>query len=186
LLELTGFADKSADKLLLGIEAAKSRPLDRLIFALGMRFVGESTARTLVMRIGDISKLEVTSVGDLEVLPDVGPRVALAISEYFASPQWRRIKLKLEQAGIALAGTSLKAVSNRLAGKTIVLTGGLNRYTRDEAERLILSHGGRAASSVSKKTDYVVAGEGAGSKLEKALSLGIPVLSEEEFAELIS
>lgn len=186
LLELTGFADKSADKLLLGIEAAKSRPLDRLIFALGMRFVGESTARTLAMRIGDISKLEVTSVGDLEVLPDVGPRVALAISEYFASPQWRRIKLKLEQAGIALAGTSLKAVSNRLAGKTIVLTGGLNRYTRDEAERLILSHGGRAASSVSKKTDYVVAGEGAGSKLEKALSLGIPVLSEEEFAELIS
>ncbi|MEK7705905.1 MAG: NAD-dependent DNA ligase LigA, partial [Myxococcota bacterium] len=182
LLALERFADKSADNLLASIEASKERPLARLLFALGVRHVGEHVARLVAEGMGTLARLRQASAEALEELHGVGPEVAAAIAAYFSAPQHQALVDDLLALGLRPVETTTVPVSTALAGKTVVVTGTLRGMTREEAHARIRRHGGRAASSVSKKTDFVVAGESPGSKLEKARALGIEVLTEDEFA----
>jgi DNA ligase (NAD+) len=185
LVSLERFAEKSAANLLAAIEQSKTRPLDRLIFALGVRFVGEGTARTLTVRMGSLDRLAAARESELQGIPEVGPRVAKAIVDYFASPQAKTVLKKLKAAGVRMEADASAERSDKLAGKTFVITGSLTSMSRDQAESLIVAHGGRASGSVSKKTDFVVVGENPGSKYDKARELGIKTLHEEDFLKMI-
>ncbi len=184
LAGLERMADKSAGNLAAAIAASRTRPLDRLLFALGIRHVGEHVARVLVEALLSIEALMSATPESLMQIHEVGPQVAESVSRFFATPENRMEIERLRQAGVEMR--PLAAVkSSRLAGKTVVLTGALAAFTREEAEQAVIAQGGRPASSVSKKTAFVVAGEAPGSKLDKARELGIPVLSEDEFKEMI-
>ncbi len=186
LLELERFADKSAKKLLTAIQSAKHRPLAKLIFALGIRFVGEETARALAQHYGSLEKLSRAGREDLESIPEIGPRVAEAIRDFFADVRTAELLRQLVRANVdtELAESERRGV--KFTGMTFVLTGSLNSITREQAENAIFSNGGKTSGSVSKKTTYVVVGESPGSKYEKAVALGIPILSEKEFLNMIS
>ncbi|MBI5059179.1 NAD-dependent DNA ligase LigA [candidate division KSB1 bacterium] len=186
LLELEGFAEKSAVALVAGIDRSRDRSLPRLVFGLGIRFVGEETARMLATRLGSLDRIAAATEAELTEIPEVGPRVAQAIREYFDSATSRAVLRKLHQAGVAGKSADAVAVSDHLAGKSFVLTGGLSTMTREAAEAAVIAAGGKTSSSVSKKTSYVVAGESPGSKLAKARELGVTVLSEAEFVALLS
>ncbi|MBN2355364.1 NAD-dependent DNA ligase LigA [candidate division KSB1 bacterium] len=185
LAGLERMAEKSAANIIEAIEASKRRSLDRILFALGIRFVGEHVARVLVKAFGSLDALIQATPEQLESIHEIGPQVARSVVAFFSSPENRRIISRLQQGGVTIAPVQTKQ-SNHLAGKTFVFTGTLSSLTRDEAERLVEGLGGRAASSVSKNTDYVVAGEAAGSKLQKANELGIEVLTEQEFNDMIN
>ena len=174
---------KSAQNAVDAIERSKGNDLSRLLCALGIRQIGAKAARVLAQRFGSMDALMNASVEELTAVDDIGAVTAQFLRDWFASEQARDLIARLKAAGVNM--TSTEAPQDlRFAGKTFVLTGSLTRFTRDEAEALITSHGGKAAGSVSKKTSYVVAGESAGSKLRKAQELGIPVLSEEAFLAL--
>ena len=174
---------KSAQNAVDAIERSKGNDLSRLLCALGIRQIGAKAARVLAQRFGSMDALMNASVEELTAVDDIGAVTAQFLRDWFASEQARDLIARLKAAGVNM--TSTEAPQDlRFAGKTFVLTGSLTHFTRDEAEALITSHGGKAAGSVSKKTSYVVAGEAAGSKLRKAQELGIPVLSEEEFLAL--
>src|SRR6476661_8634167 len=177
LLSLERMGEKSADNVLREIENSKKLPLERVIYGLGIRFVGERTAQFLAEHFGDISALEKAGEEELQQVEEVGPRIAKSIVEFFAEPKNRELVEELRSAGLTLKGKK-KERGTKLAGKTFVLTGTLANYTRDEAKKLIEDAGGKVAGSVSKKTDYVVAGTDAGSKLDKAKELGVPVINE--------
>jgi DNA ligase (NAD+) len=186
LAGLERMAEKSAQNLLDAIEASKDRPLDHVLLALGIRNVGAHVADLLASHYGEVDAIMSASAEELEQIPEVGPVVAESVVEFFRDPANRKIIERLKAAGVkALAeGAAPKPKGDKLAGKTFVFTGTLEQMTRDEAEEKVRRLGGRAASSVSKKTDYVVAGPGAGSKLAKAESLGVAVINEEEFLEM--
>jgi DNA ligase (NAD+) len=188
LLALERMGEKSVDNLLAAIEASKSQPAWRLLTALNILHVGQTTARLLIRRFGTLDALAEQSEQALAEVEGIGPVIAHSVYAFFHSEVGRRILKELRDCGLNF-GTPLPqrepTPAGPLAGKTIVLTGALSRLTRDEAQELIVSHGGKAAGSVSKKTDFVVAGEAAGSKLDKARELGIPVLSEQEFLRMI-
>ncbi|MBU1985243.1 NAD-dependent DNA ligase LigA, partial [bacterium] len=185
LIGLERFADKSAQNLLAGLEKAKEQPLERLIYALGIRFVGEGTARMLAIRLGSLDALVEASVDRLQQIPEVGPRVAQTIVEFFRSPRNQKLLRKLRVAGLRFKTVGTSAPSDRLSGKTFVITGSLSSMSREQAEQAIVRHGGRATKSVSKKTDYLVVGENPGSKYDTARELEVPILGEEEFIRLI-
>ncbi len=179
LASLERMAEKSATNLLTAIEKSKATTLTRFIFALGIRNVGEATAKDLARHFGSLEALQSADEVDLMRVPDVGPVVAQSISQFFAEPHNLEVVRKLRDAGVAwqdLAG--VQHADGRLAGKTLVLTGTLPTLTRDTAKEMIESAGGRVSGSVSKKTDYVVAGVEAGSKLDKARALGVEILDE--------
>lgn len=184
LLTLERMADKSAANLLSAIAAAKQPPLDRLIFALGIRHVGEQTAKRLAAAFGSLEALAAAPAESLQTLRDVGPEVAQSIVDFFSEPANRRVVDKLRAAGVVPRQSAPPAAAP-LAGKTFVFTGTLTRMGRSEAQRLVETLGGSATATVGKATDYVVAGEAAGSKLEKAKKAGIPILDEEAFLNLI-
>lgn len=184
LLELEGFADKSAENLLASIERSKRVTLDRFIYALGIRNVGEHVARVLAERFGSLDSLERAGYDDLLSIRDVGPEVAKSVSAFFGDAKNQRLLEKLIELGIDIEETEARTGAGPLEEKTFVFTGTMERLTRVEAKRIVESLGGRVSSSVSGKTDYIVAGSDAGSKLEKARSLGVRVLTEEEFEEL--
>jgi DNA ligase (NAD+) len=184
LLALERMGDKSAQNLLDEIERSKGLPLERVIYGLGIRFVGERTAQFLAEHFGSIDALMDAGAAELEQVEEVGPRIAGSIVEFFKEPRNRELVAELRAAGLKLAGQK-KQRGTHLAGKTFVLTGSLASYTRENAKRLIEAAGGRVASSVSKKTDYVVAGADSGSKLDKARELGIEVIDEKKMEELI-
>ena len=165
-------------------EQSKTNELSRLIYAIGIRMVGERAAKLLADRFHKIKALMNATADELMEVPEVGPRVAESITFYFSVPANRDRIDKMLRLGVAPKHVAT-ATGNRLAGKTVVVTGTLTRFSRDEIHRIIEREGGKAAGSVSAKTSYVVAGESAGSKLDKAKSLGVPVLSEEEFVALI-
>ena len=182
--ELPGQGKKSAANLEAAIEASKQNDLSRLLCALGIRQVGSKAAKVLAGTFGSLDALQNASLEDLTAVPDIGETTAQNILDYFASPQSQDLIERLREAKVNFLSTN-QITDTRFAGKTFVLTGALSLFTREEATEKIESFGGKAASSVSKKTTYVVAGENAGSKLKKANELGIPVLSEQEFLELL-
>jgi DNA ligase (NAD+) len=186
LLELERVGEKSGQNLLDGIEASKQRGLARLLAGLAIPHVGEAVADLLAKAFGDIDSLMNASVDELNKVEGIGPIMAQDIHAYFHDPVHRHMIDELRKAGVKLAEEKkAKPAGADLSGKTFVVTGTLQKYEREEIEALIRDLGGKAAGSVSKKTDYLIAGDKAGSKLDKAKELGVPVLTEEEFDKLI-
>jgi len=183
LLSLERMGDKSAQNVLDEIEASKKLPLERVIYGLGIRMVGERTAQFLAEHFGSMDDLMNASEEELQKVTEVGPRIANSIVEFFREPSNRKLIDRLRASGLTFTGKK-KERGTKLAGKTFVLTGTLTR-PRDVVKKMLEDAGGRVAGSVSKKTDYVVAGADAGSKLDKANELGVRVISEKEMEELL-
>jgi DNA ligase (NAD+) len=183
-MQFERMGDKLADNLLSAIENSKERPLSRFIFALGIRHVGEHTAKLLASAFGSVANLEKATEEELLSIREIGPQVAGSITTFFRNRSNIEVIERMFAAGVR-PSVEEKKVGGRFTGKTFVFTGALSRFSRDEAKRFVEDEGGHAAGSVSKKTDYVVAGEEAGSKLEKARQLGVTVLSEEEFLKMM-
>ena len=182
--ELERMGKKSAQNLLSAIEKSKSQDLSRLLFAFGIRQVGQKAGKILAQSFGSLDNLQSATVEELTQVDDIGAITAQSIVDWFASPQSQHLIARLKEAGVNMQAEQ-KGEDQRFAGKTFVLTGTLDRFTRAEATKMIEDRGGKAAGSVSKKTTYVVAGEAAGSKLRKAQELGVPVLTQEEFLALM-
>lgn len=184
LLSLERIGKKSAANLLEEIERSKKLPLERVIYGLGIRFVGERTAELLAEHFGSMDALMSASLDELQQVNEVGPRVGQAIYEFFEESANRELVERLRQAGLTFKGQR-KQRGTQLAGKAFVLTGTLPNLTRDQAKKMIEDAGGKVSVSVSKKTDYVLAGEEAGSKLDKAKELGVKIIDEPGLVELI-
>jgi DNA ligase (NAD+) len=183
--DLERMAEKSAQNLLDEIAASKKQPLSRLIYALGMRFVGERTGQLLAENFGSLEELEEAKPEALEKVTEVGPKVSESIVEFFSEPANRKLIKKLHAAGVRPTAEKREIKSQKFAGKSFVFTGALEHRSREEAGELVQQHGGKLSGSVSKKTDYVVVGADPGSKYDKAKELGVAVLSESEFEKLI-
>jgi DNA ligase (NAD+) len=184
LLSLERMGDKSAQNVLNEIDRSRKLPLERVIYGLGIRFVGERTAQFLAEHFGSLDEIVKAGEEELQQVEEVGPRIAKSIVEFFAEPKNRELVDELRAAGLTLKGKK-KERGTKLAGKTFVLTGTLANYSRDDAKKMIEDAGGKVTGSVSKKTDYVVAGVDAGSKLDKANDLGVPVIGESEMEKLL-
>jgi len=175
----------AAKKLLAAIESSKRQDVSRLIYGLGIRQVGAKTGKVLAGAFGSLDGLMQATEEELTQIPDVGAVTAASIVHWFAQPQSQHIIQRLREAGVNFE--SKRVITDaRFAGMTFVLTGALSKFTREEATEKIELFGGKASGSVSKKTSYVVVGENAGSKERKARELGIPILSEDQFLEMIS
>ena len=188
LVVLDRFANRSANRILDGIEASKAVPFERVLFALSIPYVGETTAKKIARTVGDIDRLMAMTAEELTQIEDVGTRIADSIVEYFSVEENREIVERLRAAGLqfAVAEDVTEGRSDKLQGKSIVISGTFTHHSRDEYKALIEKHGGKNVGSISKKTDYVLAGENMGpSKLEKANSLGIKIINEDEFLGLI-
>lgn len=182
LMELERMGKKSAENLLTNIEASKSRGLARFLNAISIRHVGARVATVLASHFGSLAALEAASEEELSDINEIGPVIAHSVHEYLHSEAGKHLLRELREAGIdTTAPRDAEGGDGKLAGKSVVVTGTLANYTREQIEELITRQGGRAASSVSKSTDFVVAGEKAGSKLEKAQKLGVPILTEVQF-----
>ena len=181
---LDRMGEKSAQNLMTAIEKSKEAGLARLLCAFGIRQVGQKAAKTLAMHFSDLDEVMAAGKEKLTAIPDIGAITAGFITEWFSLEQSKHQIRLLREAGVSFQSKE-ELLDNRFAGKTFVLTGTLQNYTRDEASAVIEKYGGKASGSVSKKTSYVLAGENAGSKLTKAQELGIPVISEEEFAHMV-
>ena len=187
LLQLERMGEKSVDNLLAGIEQSKQQPLARLVAALNIRHVGTNTADLLAQHFATMDALLAADEAALQEVEGIGPEVSASLRQWFDSETGRRTIAELKAVGVKMSQPQARrrGAGGTLAGKTVVVTGTLSKYSRSEAETLIKDHGGKATGSVSKNTDYVVAGESPGSKLDKARALGIPVLSEAEFEGLL-
>lgn len=184
LLSLERIGKKSADNLLREIDASKKLPLERVILGLGIRFVGERTAELLAEHFGSMDTFMNAGFDELQQVTEVGPRVGEAITEFFSEPRNRELVERLRKAGLRFEGEK-KERGTKLAGKTFVLTGTLPNLSRDEAKKMIEDAGGKVSGSVSKKTDYVLAGSDPGSKLDKARDLKVAVIDEDGFRSLL-
>jgi DNA ligase (NAD+) len=185
LLKLERVGEKSARKLLANIEKAKTTPLPLLLFGLGIRHVGFETAGLLADHFGSVDALARASVDELASVPTIGPKTAESVYQYFHDEQNRALIEKLRAAGVRLEAAGPAGREGPLQGLTIVVTGTLSRWSRNEVESTIRRLGGAVGSSVTKKTDYVVAGENPGSKLARAEQYGVTVLDEEAFVRLL-
>jgi DNA ligase (NAD+) len=187
LLPLERMGEKSVDNLLKGIEESKTRPLWRLLTALSIPHVGSRTAQILADHFGTLDALRSASVEELAEVHEIGPVIAESVHRFFQSDAGREIIEELRGFGLNFGAPkpARETVHGTLAGKTVVVTGSLVRFTRESINEYIHTHGGKPAGSVSKLTHYVVAGEKAGSKLDKAKKLGVPVLTEDEFVKLV-
>jgi len=185
LAGLERLAQKSATNLYNAIQGSKERGLSRLLFALGIRYVGEHVAAIVAQHYGSMDRLEQAPEAELAGIYGIGPRIAQSVALYFRQPENRRQIERLREEGVSMQEAGVTAGPRHLAGKTFVLTGGLETLTRDEAKELIAQAGGRVTSSVSKKTDYVVIGKDPGSKFDDAKRLGVPTLDEAAFMRLI-
>jgi DNA ligase (NAD+) len=178
-------AEKSAQNLLDELVASKKLSLSRLIYALGIRFVGERTAQLLAEHFGSLDALKDATEEQLIEVAEVGPKIAASIAEFFSEAANKKLVKRLVEAGLAVKETRKEPKDTRLTGKTFVFTGELEKYSREQAGELVTSHGGKVTSSVSKKTDYVVVGSEPGSKYDKAKALGVTILDEAAFVKLI-
>ncbi len=184
LVGLERFAEKSAQNLIDAIEKAKNNPLDKLLCGLGIRLIGARGAKAIASHFGDIDSIMSASVEEVSQIPDVGEKMAESLVHYFGEPETKELIQRMKDAGVNMVAE--KTVSGGIfEGKTFVLTGTLPTLKRAEAQKMIEDNGGKVSGSVSKKTDFVLAGSEAGSKLEKAESLGIKVISEDEFLKML-
>ena len=188
LLTLDRFADRSAQRVIQGIEESKKTPFERVIFALSIPYVGETGAKKLARASLNIDNLMSMTVEQLTEIDDIGERIATSITDYFANEINRSIIERLRMAGLQMAVERNESeTSTKLAGKTIVISGTFTFNSRDRYKELIELNGGKNSGSISKKTDYLLAGDNMGpSKLEKATSLGISIINENQFLEMIS
>ncbi|MCU0641593.1 MAG: NAD-dependent DNA ligase LigA [Candidatus Margulisbacteria bacterium] len=184
IMKLERMADKSAQNVINSIKASLDRPLERLIYALGIRLIGRRTAQLLADHYHDIDSLAGAQEDELSKIHEIGPKVAASIVTFFKQKGNRELIAKLKRAGVRVKGQGSRVIGP-LSGKTFVFTGGLANYTRTSAEELVRKLGGSASGSVSKQTDYVVAGTDPGSKYEKARKLGVTILTEKEFEQLV-
>ncbi|MGB7496994.1 MAG: NAD-dependent DNA ligase LigA [Candidatus Acidiferrum sp.] len=182
---LDRMGEKSAQNLINEIEGSKKQPLDRLIYALGIQFVGERTGQLLAQHFSSVDELAKATTEQLKNVPEVGPKVASSITEFFSEPDNRNLIKRLNKAGVHPKAEKREVKSQKLAGKSFVFTGGLANRSREEAGELVLQHGGKVSGSVSKKTDYVVVGTDPGSKYDKAKELGVAILTESDFEKLL-
>lgn len=189
LLKLEGFGPRSAERVIEGVEASKSVGFERVLYALSIPFVGETTAKKIARTVKSLDNLMAMSPEQLESIEDVGKKIAVSIAGYFASPDKREIIERLRRAGVTLAideEEDAEGKTDLLAGKTFVISGVFARHSRDEYKAMIERNGGKNVGSISKKTDYLLAGENMGpAKLEKARSLGIPIIDEDAFLGMI-
>lgn len=187
LLQLDRMAEKSANNLLLGLKASKEVPFERVLFALGIRYVGETVAKKLVKHFKSLERIKEATELELMLVDEIGGRIAQSVRNYFENPKNIELIERLKQAGIQFESEVKEAASTKFEGKSFVVSGVFNAFSRDELKALIEDNGGKNVSSISKKTDYVIAGENMGlSKLEKATALNIPILSEDEFVKLLN
>lgn len=184
IAEMDKMGKKSAENLKKAIEKSKENDLSKLVFALGIRHVGAKAAKLLSDNFIDIDSIMNSSAEDISKIDGFGLVMAQSVVDFMSMPQSQKLIADLKAAGVNMKAEDTH-IDNRFSGKTFVLTGTLTKYTRSEASRIIENYGGKASSSVSKKTDYVLAGEAAGSKLAKATGLGIKIINEDEFAEMI-
>jgi DNA ligase (NAD+) len=184
---LERFAEKSASNLIRSIRDSLEVPWDRVLFALGIRFVGETVARKLARQFPSLKQLKEASLDDLLAAEEVGEKIAASILQYFIEPHNLQLLEKLEAAGVRLSSEESDSPSgNKLQGLTFVISGSFEKHSRDELKQLIEANGGKNAGSVSSKTSYLLGGEGIGpSKMQKVMELGIPVISEEEFLAML-
>ncbi|HEX3006593.1 MAG TPA: NAD-dependent DNA ligase LigA [Bacteroidales bacterium] len=188
ILQLERFASKSADNLIKSIEASKQVPFPRVLYAIGIRFVGETVAKKLALHFKHMKALSEAPLEQLLEVEEIGDRIALSVLDYFKNPKHQQILKDLEEAGVqlSLSEDAIKLTSEKLVGSTIVVTGTYQGFSRDQIKTLIEKHGGKTASGVSAKTTYLLAGEKPGpDKIQKAQKLGIRIISEEEFLKLI-
>jgi DNA ligase (NAD+) len=178
--------EKSAQNLLDEIAASKKNSLARLIYALGIRFVGERTAQLLAEHFGSLDAIAKASLDELTEVTEIGPKVAASIVEFFSERANQELPRKLKSAGLNLKEERKAPKDTRLAGKSFVFTGALSRHSREEAGALVAEHGGKVVSAVSKNTDYVVVGADPGSKYDKARTLGVKILDEDAFEKLVA
>jgi DNA ligase (NAD+) len=182
---LERMAEKSGQNLLAAIEASKQRELRRLLFGLGIRFVGERVAAILARHFGSLERLGRATAEEIDDLYEIGPVVASSVRDWFAQPPNQRLVERLRAAGVQTEQAVSEGGGDALSGRLFVLTGGLESMTREQAKAAIEAHGGRVTSSVSKKTAYVVFGKDPGSKLDKARTLGVECLDEAAFKRLL-
>lgn len=189
LMTIEGFGQRSAERILDGIEASKSVPFERVVFALSIPYVGETTAKKVARSARSMDRLMAMTAPELEAIEDVGPRIARTIADFFALEHNRNVVEQLRRAGVQMEiapEAVIEPKSDRLAGKSIIISGVFTHNSRDKYKEIIEQHGGKNVGSISKKTDYVLAGENMGpAKLEKAQKLGIPILSEDDFLAMI-
>jgi len=186
VIPLERMAEKSAQNLINGIASSKNQPFEKVLYALGIRFVGKTVAKDLAEAFKTLENLQSATEEELLAVDSIGPRIAESVIEFFSNEINLKILEKLQSAGLQFEIEEKELASNILDGKKIVLTGTLPTLSRNEAKELIEKNGGKTASSVSKNTDYVLAGESAGSKLTKAQDLGVEILDEEQFLSMIN
>jgi DNA ligase (NAD+) len=186
LLALPGFAEKSTENLLASIESSKDRPLSRIIAALGIRGVGSIVANALAQQFSSLEALARASAEELQGIPGLGPVLADNLESYFQSARNQTLIRRLREAGVRMErGEAATAAPEALAGKTFVISGTLPSLSREEATELIQRHGGKVTGSVSSRTSYLLLGENPGSKREKAIQLGVPVVDEEQLRSMV-
>lgn len=185
LKKLEGFGDKSIDNILSSVENSKQKPFDKVLLAIGIRHVGDKTAKILARHFKNIDNLIAASKEEIESIHEIGPKIAQSVYDFFREKDNLEVINKLRKAGLKFESEQQAAASNKFEGLTFVLTGTLEKYKREEAQAIIESLGGKTASSVSKKTSFVLAGSEAGSKLDKANQLGVKVIDEDEFERMV-
>lgn len=187
LLKLDRMAEKSANNLLSGLKASKEVPFERVLFALGIRYVGETVAKKLAKHFKSLEQIKMANELELTLVDEIGERIAQSVRNYFDNPKNIELTERLKQVGLQFESEAKEAASNKFEGKSFVVSGVFNAFSRDELKSLIEDNGGKNVSSISKKTDYVIAGENMGpSKLEKATALNIPILSEDDFVRMLN
>ena len=180
--------EKSAQRILDGLEASKKVPFERVLFALGIRFVGETVAKTLAKRLHNIENIQIAKKEELIEIDEIGGRIAESVVEWFSKEEHRQLIQKLKENGLQfqISEDKLTGRTEKLAGLSIIISGTFNKYSRDELKEMIEKNGGKNVGSISKNTSYVLAGENMGpSKLDKANQLGVKIISEDEFIKML-
>jgi DNA ligase (NAD+) len=186
VVDLDRMADKSANNLLIGLKEAKNVPFERVLFAIGIRFVGETVAKKLAKHFKNIDAIRTASFDELVNVDEIGEKIAISVQQYFMDEAHILLIERLKKAGLQFELVEKEGASNKLEGKAFVVSGVFTSFSRDEIKEVIESNGGKNVSSISSKTDFVVAGDNMGpAKLKKASDLGITILSEDEFIQLL-
>jgi DNA ligase (NAD+) len=186
VLALDRVGEKTATNLIQGIAESKKQPFERVLFGLGIRYVGETVAKKLAAGMGNIDNLMAASAEQLIGIDEIGERIAESVVQYFSDPKHIMGIESMKTAGLIFTALQKESLGDGLAGKTLVISGVFAKHSRDEIKALIEAHGGKVGSGVTGKTDFLVAGDGIGpSKLEKATQLGVQIISEDQFLELL-